>query len=253
MNFEIALEEAKKGVREQAYFMKKALDSSNIKEALKHSSLMLEHLKVGDITPRDYYILFMSVFDELMLLEQGFRDEFKRGKKKMSEIYEAVQHASSIIPRLYLMVTAGSVLVDSGEMTAQAVIKDLFHYLKGVQHPFRGLFLRYYFQKMFKGKIPDDDPNYQEKLEKEFGSLDNIINTLMDNLVEMNKLWIRVNSLVKDKKKRVKERGDLKITVGENIHRLSTIEGIDLKIYSETVLPPLQEHVIIFLHQTNLQ
>ena len=92
---------------------------------------------------------------------------------------------------------------------------------------------------MFKGKIPDDDPNYQEKLEKEFGSLDNIINTLMDNLVEMNKLWIRVNSLVKDKKKRVKERGDLKITVGENIHRLSTIEGIDLKIYSETVLPPL--------------
>jgi len=80
-----------------------------------------------------------------MELEQGFREEFKKGKKKMADIYEIVQHATSIIPRIYLMITAASVLIDSGEMTTQTIIKDLVCYLKGVQHPFRGLFLRYYF------------------------------------------------------------------------------------------------------------
>ena len=72
MNPEIVLEEAKKGVREQAYFMKKGLESSNQKEALKHGNQMLEHLKVNDVTPKDYYILFMGVFDEQLQLEQGF-------------------------------------------------------------------------------------------------------------------------------------------------------------------------------------
>jgi len=97
---------------------------------------------------------------------------------------------------------------------------------------------------MLKGKIPDGSSNYQEKIIEQFGSLENIIDILLENLVEMNRLWIRINSLVRDKKKKVKERGDLKITVGENIHRLSTIEGITLKMYSEKVLPPILEHIV---------
>ena len=80
---------------------------------------------------------------------------------------------------------------------------------------------------MFKGKIPDDSSeNYMEKINQQFGSIENIIDVLIDNLIEMNRLWIRVNSLIRDKKKKAKERGELKITVGEGIHRLSTIEGI---------------------------
>ena len=128
MNFDIVMQEAQKGVQEQAHWMKKALDANNIKEALKHSSKMLDNLKVNDVSPPDYYALFMQVFDELMTLEQGFRDEFQRGKKKMSDIYEVVQHAQGIIPRLYLMITTGSVVVDSGEKTADQIIKDLFYF-----------------------------------------------------------------------------------------------------------------------------
>lgn len=205
---------------------------------------MLEHLKVDAISPKDYYILFMAVFDELMILEQGFRDIVAQGKRKMVDIYQACQESKSIIPRLYLMVTCGSVLVDSGEKTADQVVKDLFHYLKGVQHPFRGLFLRYYFLKMFKGKIPQYSDNYMEKIKEQFGSIENIVQVLLDNLAEMNRLWIRINSLVKDKKKKLKERSDLKITVGENIHRLSTIEGVTPKIYSELVLPSILDHLV---------
>lgn len=97
---------------------------------------------------------------------------------------------------------------------------------------------------MFKGKIPQYSDNYMEKVIEQFGSLENIITVLIENLTEMNRLWIRINSLVKDKKKKLKERGDLKITVGENIHRLSTIEGITAKMYKELVLPPILEIIV---------
>jgi vacuolar protein sorting-associated protein 35 len=142
------------------------------------------------------------------------------------------------------MITAGSVLIDTDEITAKAVVQDLLGMLKGVQHPFRGLFLRYYFLKMIKDKIPDGrDEDYQEVLEREFGSLDTIIEILLENLAEMNKLWIRINTLFKDKKRKKQERQDLKITVGENIVRLSGMEGVTLDVYKEKVLPPLLEHI----------
>jgi vacuolar protein sorting-associated protein 35 len=244
MEYDSFVEEAKKNIREHAHYMKKGLDTANLKEAIKRAKLMISQLRVGNVSPRDYYMLFMLVFDELNILEIAFRDEFNKKKTKFSKIYERVQYSNEIIPRLYLMITAGSVLIDTKEMTSSAVIQDLFQMLKGVQHPFRGLFLRYYFLKMIKTKIPDaDEEGYQEKLEREFGCLDNIIDMLMDNMGEMNKLWVRINSLVKDKKKRKQERNDLKITVGENIIRLASIQGITMEFYKIKVLPSLLEHV----------
>ena len=47
----------------------------------------------------------------------------------------------------------------------------------------------------------------------------------------MNKLWIRTSGGSKEKPKREKERIDLKLTVGENIHRLSSLEGVNLTEY----------------------
>ena len=40
-------------------------------------------------------------------------------------------------------------------------------------------------------------------------------------MTEMNKLWIRMGGGKSEKTKREKERIDLKVTVGENITRLS--------------------------------
>ena len=52
----------------------------------------------------------------------------------------------------------------------------------------------------------------------------------------------------KEKTKRERERIDLKVTVGENLHRLSSLEGVNLEIYKNVVLPKLIELVykIIF-------
>jgi vacuolar protein sorting-associated protein 35 len=51
----------------------------------------------------------------------------------------------------------------------------------------------------------------------------------MVNLTEMNKLWIRMSGGNKEKPKREKERIDLKVVVGENLLRLSSLEGVKKK------------------------
>lgn len=51
------LDEHQNVVRNQAFYMKKALDSNSLREALKHSSAMLCELKTSLLTPRNYFQL----------------------------------------------------------------------------------------------------------------------------------------------------------------------------------------------------
>ncbi len=46
-------------VRQQAFYMKKALDHNSLREALKHSSAMLCELKTSLLSPRNYFNLCM--------------------------------------------------------------------------------------------------------------------------------------------------------------------------------------------------
>ena len=46
----------------------------------------------------------MLIFDELRYLESYLVEEHKRGKR-LSDLYELVQYAGNILPRLYLLVT----------------------------------------------------------------------------------------------------------------------------------------------------
>lgn len=79
---------------------------------------------------------------------------------------------------------------------------------------------------------------------REGGDVDDCINVITRNLNEMNKLWIRMSGKSRDKPRREKERIDLKITVGENIHRLSSLEGVNSEIYQTSVLPKLLEMIV---------
>jgi vacuolar protein sorting-associated protein 35 len=159
-NQEKYLEEAKKVVREQAYFMKKALESANLRDALRYASTMLGELRTSLLSPKTYYILFMQIFDELRVLEAYFKEEYRRGRK-MIDLYESVQHAHNIVPRLYLLITVGSVYIQTHDVPARQILSDLLEMIKGVQHPLRGLFLRYYFLKMCKDKLPDRGNEYE--------------------------------------------------------------------------------------------
>ena len=117
------LEEATQAVKLQAFHMKRAMDEKepNIKHALKYAADMLRELRTALLTPKNYYELYMRVFDEMRALEQFF-SEMHRGGTKMEELYQMVQSCGNVLPRLYLLITVGSVYIESREAAA----KDIF-------------------------------------------------------------------------------------------------------------------------------
>lgn len=182
-------------------------------------------------------------FDELAYLENHFIDEQKKGRK-MSDLYESVQHAGNIIPRLYLLITVGSAYIKTKEAPVKLILRDLLDMVKGVQQPIRGLFLRYYLLKMMKDKLPDSGSEYEGP---ENGDVNDAIDFILQNMSEMNRLWVRLQHLSsqKDKEMREVERNELRMTVGENIIRLSSLEGLTYEIYKNTVLPKILEIIVI--------
>jgi vacuolar protein sorting-associated protein 35 len=77
-------------------------------------------------------------------------------------LYELVQYAGNILPRLYLMITVGSVYLrvakekpSSALPPSRELIRDMLEMSRGIQHPTRGLFLRYYLSIMLRDYLPD--------------------------------------------------------------------------------------------------
>jgi len=225
----------------QAYYMKRSLDSKNLRVALQHAATMLGELRTASLGPKSYYELYMAVTDQLRYLEDFFAAEHKAGKR-MQELYELVQHAGNVLPRLYLLVAVGSVYIASKEAPAKDVLKDLVEMCRGVQQPMRGLFLRNYLSQQSKDKLPDVGSDY----EGTGGTVTDAVSFILSNFGEMNKLWVRMQHQgpVREKEKRERERSELRILVGTNLVRLSQLEGVTLDVYTETVLPTVLEQVV---------
>ncbi|TYI54056.1 hypothetical protein E1A91_D11G048800v1 [Gossypium mustelinum] len=229
------------GLQQNAFYMHRALDSNNLRDALKYSAQMLSELRTSRLSPHKYYELYMRAFDELRKLEMFFKEETRRGCS-IVDLYELVQHAGNILPRLYLLCTVGSVYIKSKEAPAKDVLKDLVEMCRGIQHPVRGLFLRSYLAQVSRDKLPDIGSEYE-------GDADTVVDAVefvLQNFTEMNKLWVRMQHQgpAREKEKREKERSELRDLVGKNLHVLSQIEGIDLDMYKETVLPRVLEQVV---------
>ena len=118
----------------------------------------------------------------------------------MVELYELVQHAGNIVPRLFLLITVGSVYIKSREAPARDILKDLVEMCRGVQQPMRGLFLRNYLLQCARDKLPDVGSEYGNEVADG-------IDFLMHNLGEMNKLWVRMQHQgpVRDRDRRERE------------------------------------------------
>ncbi|PKU72029.1 Vacuolar protein sorting-associated protein 35B [Dendrobium catenatum] len=229
------------GLQHNAFYMHRALDSNNLRDALKYSAQMLSELRTSRLSPHKYYELYMRAFDELRKLEMFFKEETKRGCSVI-DLYELVQHAGNILPRLYLLCTVGSVCIKSKETPAKEILKDLVEMCRGVQHPVRGLFLRSYLSQISRDKLPDIGSEY----EGDGDSFIDAVEFVLQNFTEMNKLWVRMQHQgpVREKEKRDKERSELRDLVGKNLHVLSQIDGVDLDIYKDTVLPRVLEQVV---------
>ena len=244
------LDEALLVVKSQAYQMKVAIENNKLRNSLKFAKAMLDTLKSTTLSPSNYYQLFLSIFDEMQYIFNYFREEARRGRR-MKDLYDTVQQCENIIPRLFLLICVASAYIETGQTNATDIIFDLFNLIKGVQNPLRGLFCRYFFLKMIKDRLPDQGNEY----EKPGASSEDTVKFILNNLEEMNGLWIRIttnNNYVNLKEEEdtvdivssLKEREQLKILIGENITRLSSLNCITVDVYQNKVLPKIIEIVL---------
>ena len=255
------LRDALAQTRRAAHFVRRAADQGNLREALRYSAAMLGELRTGYLGPQQYYELYVAVGDELDALAQFLRDETdaaaalqqqqqrlaaaaapdsagdangstaplsaapppgRPAPRSCAELYEAVQHAGNVLPRLYLMVLAGTLLArapaaSSGGVRARDVLADLAEMAKGEQHPLRGLFLRAFLCQQARAVLQPPPPAPQPSCGDdglgagggaEAGaaaaalspapapppSVEDAVDFLLSNFVESNKLWVRMGA-----------------------------------------------------------
>lgn len=236
------LDEALSLVKVQAFQMKRCLDKSKLMDGLKHASTMLGELRTSLLSPKSYYELYMAITDELRHLELYLLDEFQKGRK-VADLYELVQYAGNIVPRLYLLITVGLVYIKTNSCLKRDLLKDLVEMCRGVQHPLRGLFLRNYLLQCTRNVLPDVPEGSGDESE---GSVRDSIDFVLMNFAEMNKLWVRMQHQghSRDRERREREREELRILVGTNLVRLSQLESINLDKYRKLVLPGILEQVV---------
>lgn len=178
----------------------------------------------------------MAVFDALRHLSSYLKDSHP--VNHLADLYELVQYAGNIIPRLYLMITVGTVYMSIEDAPVKEIMKDMMEMSRGVQHPIRGLFLRYYLSGQARENLPMGNGDGPE------GNLQDSISFTLTNFVEMNKLWVRLQHQghSREREQRTQERKELQLLVGNNLVRLSQL--VDLETYKNVILQPLLEQVV---------
>lgn len=64
----------------------------------------------------------MAITDELRHLEAYLLEEFEKGRK-VPDLYELVQYAGNIVPRLYLLITVGLVYIKTNPSLNKSILK----------------------------------------------------------------------------------------------------------------------------------
>ncbi|KDD73497.1 vacuolar protein sorting-associated protein 35, partial [Helicosporidium sp. ATCC 50920] len=236
------LKEASTSIKRNAYFLRKAMDEDNMKDALRYAASMLGELRTSMLGPQRYYELYMQACDELHYLESFFAEERDKGRA-CGELYELVQHAGNVLPRLYLLCAAGACYIRSKEAPAKLVLRDLAEMCRGVQHATRGLFLRAYLVQVCRTLLPTAGSGFEGP---EGGSVVDAVDFLLLNFGEMNKLWVRLahQGTAADRRRREAERAQLADLVGKNLTYLSQLDGLNFALYRDVVLPRVLEQIV---------
>ncbi|KAH0604343.1 uncharacterized protein H6S33_006720 [Morchella sextelata] len=231
------LQDALGVVRQQTALMRKCLETpGKLMDALKCSSTLVSELRTSSLGPKQYYELYMAVFDALRHLSVYLKESHP--VNHLADLYELVQYAGNIVPRLYLMITVGTVYMSIEDAPVKEIMKDMMEMSRGVQHPIRGLFLRYYLSGQSRDSLPTGTSEGPE------GNFQDSISFIITNFIEMNKLWVRLQHQghSRERDKRIQERKELQLLVGSNLVRLSQL--VDLETYKNIILAPLLEQVV---------
>lgn len=219
------LENLFKHVKMTSMKMNNAIDRNDMRQVLKLSVDIINALKTDFKTPSYYNQLFLNVIEELLPLDKYFREEVKRGRR-IKEFYEAVQQCITVLPRMYLMIITGNIYIENCPNDQKEIICEIMKMANGVQHPLRGFYTRYFILKTLKDNFND-------------------IDSILTNIKEMNKLWIRIGHMKHLLgSESVKVRNELKDIIAENITLLANVENINDNIYKNKILLPLLKIII---------
>ena len=208
--------------------LRNSIDRNDIRQVLKFSVEMLSLLKTDFKSISLYTQLFSNIIEEISQIKIYFQEEINRGRR-VKEFFEAVQQCVTVLPRLYLMIIVGYIYVEQFPDEKKSIFDEILKMLNSLQSPVRGFMVRYYFLKIF---------------EKNFNSMDDI-DVLLNNLKEMNKLWIRIGHmkyyLGSDG---IKARNEIKEMIRDNILKLVNIKDMDSDNYKNKILLPLLKIII---------
>lgn len=264
--------ESAASIRLKAQRLRRALDADRLDDAVRVAADVAAELRApstAQLAPKAYYDVYLSVCAELRVLEMYAMETARRGAPVL-ELYERVQETPLVLPRLYLLVTAGSVYVKSQQAPAKDVLRDLVEMCSAVQHPQRGLFLRAYLAQMMKDKLPDRpaadadvDPwrssasfasanptsptsEMTNAGAPSAGSLSDSLDFVLRNFTEMNRLWVRMksNAQPQEEEDMQTERLELRLLVGSNFATLGRLLSNDMTLYTTKVLPVLIEQIV---------
>ncbi|QLG71437.1 hypothetical protein HG535_0B04790 [Zygotorulaspora mrakii] len=232
MSYSETLEQAISTVKHQAVQMQRCLQQRKLMDALKYASIMLTELRKPDLSPKQYYELYILIFDSLSILSSYLVENHPKGHH-LADLYELVQYAGNVIPRLYLMITVGTSYLKCPDSPREEILKDMIEMCRGVQNPIRGLFLRYYLSQRTKNLLPPDLFEFNA-------------NFVITNFIEMNKLWVRLQHTgpLRQREQRTRERKELQILVGSQLVRLSQIVDDNIQLYKDQILPTVLEQAV---------
>ncbi|CAI4034278.1 hypothetical protein SMKI_10G0630 [Saccharomyces mikatae IFO 1815] len=219
-------------IKQRTALMNRCLSQHKLMESLQHTSIMLTELRNPNLSPKKYYELYVIIFDSLTNLSTYLIENHPQNHH-LADLYELVQYTGNVVPRLYLMITVGTSYLTFSDAPKKEILKDMIEMCRGVQNPIRGLFLRYYLSQRTKELLPEDDPSFNSQF-------------IMNNFIEMNKLWVRLQHQgpLRERETRTRERKELQILVGSQLVRLSQIIDDNFQMYRQDILPTILEQVI---------
>jgi vacuolar protein sorting-associated protein 35 len=79
----------------------------------------------------------MAVFDALRHLSNYLYESHTQSRHHLADLYELVQYAGNIIPRLYLIITVNFVYMSIPDAPVKEIMKDMIEMSRGVppSHP----------------------------------------------------------------------------------------------------------------------
>ena len=230
-------------VKEVSVDIHTAINNNDLPLLLNKAYIMLSELRTSSLNPKYYNRLYNEVYDEMQFIQNFIKNSTYSGRKP-KRLYEAAQQASFLIPRLFLQIVTGVVYIETEPRMCCDIMFDLIQMIKGVQHPIRGFFTRYFLLKTIKDVLPDKGNKY----ESSNISFEDSLSFLFENLEEMNTLWIRIASDAKHLNKPIqvpnKERLDVRHLLGENIIKIASMKGMTFDIYTKVVLPRMKDIII---------